>query len=291
LSSKRQRKKLGSEHLQRVIDLCKSVEERGLDPFILDVDDIIAVVRKYFPEWELPQELCLDAEAIHHLASVIKLQSEWVKHRSTSLYTDPFLLEEKIRKLSKEKLAELLLEAWHPIVEFEQISPHSLAEAIKYWQSLLPLSERWLKTGYLETETGAATREELIKLRILIDKAFSEELEVFWEELKRRVGGEGKIRYWDFIGAETYSETIRRAYITSFLVTYGYATLEVHRLEEEIFVKPFEKPVSMLGKKQVISIPVPISFEEWMKWKEAREIEEKSILREEDQEGSAPPVL
>jgi len=269
LSSKRQRKKLGSEHLQRVIDLCKSVEERGLDPFMVDVDDIIAVVREYFPEWESLEELSLDAEAIHKLASVIKLQGDWVKHRSTSLYTDPFLLEEKIRRLGKEKLARLFLEAWHPIIELEQISPHSLAEAIKYWQGLLPLNERWLKTSYLKTETGTATREELVKLRILIEKAFSEELEVFWEELKQRVGGEGKIRYWDFVGADTYSETIRRAYLTSFLVTYGYATLEVHRLEEEIYVKPFEKPVSMVGKKQVISIPVSISFEEWMKWKGA----------------------
>ena len=291
MSSKRKSKKLGSEHLQRVIDLCKSVEERGLDPFIVDVDDIIAVVRKYFPEWKLPQELCLDAEAIHHLASVIKLQSEWVKHQSTSLYTDPFLLEEKIRRLGKEELAELFLEAWHPIVELEQISPHSLAEALKYWQSLLPISERWLKTGYLEMETGATTREELVKLKIIADKAFSEELEVFWEELKQRVGGEGKILYWDFIGADTYSETIKRAYMTSFLVTYGYATLEVHRLEEEIFVKPFEKPKSMLGKKQVISIPVSVSFEEWMKWKEASKVEEKSILHEKNQEGNAPPVL
>jgi len=280
LSSKK--KKLGSEHLQRVIDLCKSVEERGLDPFIVNVDDIIAVVRKYFPEWELPQELCLDAEAIHHLASVIKLQSEWVKHRSTSLYTDPFLLEEKIRKLSKEKLAGLFLEAWHPIIELEQLSPHSLAEALKYWKDLLPISERWLKTGHLEMETGATTREELVRLRIMAEKAFSEELEVFWEELKQKVGEEEKIRYWDFIGADTYSETIRRAYMTSFLVTYGYATLEVHQLEEEIFIKPFEKPKSMLGKKQVISIPVSVSFEEWMKWKEASKVEEKSILREKN---------
>jgi hypothetical protein len=290
LSSKRRRKKLGSQHLQRIIDLCKSVEERGLDPFIVDVDDIIAVVRKYFPEWESPQELCLDAEAIHHLASVIKLQSEWVKHRSTSLYTDPFLLEEKIRRLDKEELAELFLKAWHPVVELEQISPHSLAEALKYWESLLPISERWLKTGYLETETGSATREELVKLRIMAEKTFSEELEVFWKELKQRVGGEGKILYWDFIGADTYSETIRRAYLTSFLVTYGYATLEVHRLEGEIFVKPFEKRKSMLGEKPVISIPVSVSFEEWMKWR-ASGIEEKSILREKDQESSPSPVL
>jgi hypothetical protein len=193
-----------------------------------------------------------------------------VKHRSTSLYTDPFLLEEKIRKLSKERLAELFLKAWHPIIELEQISPQSLAEALKYWQNLLPISERWLKTGYQEMATGATTREELVKLRIIAEKAFSEELEFFWEELKQRVGGKEKIRYWDFVGADTYSETIRRAYLTSFLVTYGYATLEVHKLEEEIFIKPFEKPKSILGKKQLISIPVSVSFEEWLKWKEAQ---------------------
>lgn len=264
------RKKRGSEHLQRVIDTCKSVEDRGLDPFNVDVDDIIAVVQKYFPEWESTEELCLDAEAIHQLASIIKLQGDWVKYRSTSLYTDPFLLEEKIRRLSKEELATLFLEAWHPIIELEQISLHSLSEAIKYWQSLLPLSERWLKTGPFEVEPGATTREELVRLQILAEKSFLEELEVFWEELKQKVSGQEKIRYWDFIGADTYSETIKRAYMASFLVTYGYATLEVHPLEEEIFIKPFEKP-SALGKKQMVSIPVSISFEEWMKWKEGKQ--------------------
>jgi len=271
LHSKRQRKRTGSEHLQRIIDLCKSIEERGLDPFLVDVDDIIEVIREYFPEWELPDELCLDAETIHRIASVIKLQSDWVKHRSTSLYTDPFLLEEKIRKLSKVELANLFLQVWHPIIEFEQISPHTLAEAIKYWQSLLPLDERWLKTTSQKMETGTVTREELIKQRIIAEKAFSEDLEAFWEELRQRVGEKEKILYWDFVGADTYDETIKRAYLTSFLVTYGYATLEINPLEEEIFVKPYEKPVSMLGKEQLISIPVSISSEEWMKWKRGQQ--------------------
>ena len=93
-ASKRQRKRLGRKKLQQIIEMCRSVEERGLDPFLVDVDDVIAVIREYFPEWEDLDDLCLDAETINRLASVIKLQSEWVKHRSTSLYTDPFLLEE-----------------------------------------------------------------------------------------------------------------------------------------------------------------------------------------------------
>jgi len=268
LSVKRQRKKLGEEHLQRVIVICRSVEERGLNPFLVDVNDVIAVVREYFPEWESMDEFSLDAEAINRLASVIKLQSDWVRHRSSSLYTDPFLIEEKLRKLSRESLARLFLNTWHPIVELEQISSYSLIEAVRYWQSLLPLDERWTKIEALRNELGAATREELITQRIMAEKAFTEELEMLWRELRQRAGEGEKISYWDFVGTDSYMETSKRAYMTSFLVTYGYATFEIHRLEEEIFIIPFDKPRSLVGNKQVVSVPVSVSFEEWKRWRE-----------------------
>jgi len=261
---------MGAEHLQRIIDLCRSVEERGLDPFLVDVNDFIGVVRQYFPDWESMDEFSLDAEAINRMASVIKLQSDWVRHRSTSLYTDPFLIEEKLRKLSRESLASLFLKAWHPIVELEQVTSHSLIEAVKYWQSLTPLSERWTRVEAAKTELGAASRNELITQRIMAEKAFTEELEVLWHELRRKVGKGEKILYWDFVGADTFEETSRRAYMTSFLVTYGYATFEVHRLEEEIYIVPFERPRSLVGKKQVVSVPVSVGFEEWKRWRESR---------------------
>ena len=270
MQSKRKRVKIGREKLQRIIDVCKSVEERSLDPFLIDVEEIISVIKEYFPEWNLPEDLCLDAETIHHLASVIKLQSEWVKHRSTSLYTDPFLLEEKLVRIEKENILEVFLKAWHPIVELEQISLYSLAGAIRYWESLLPLKERWKEFPQTEFETSLATREELIKQRILRDKAFSEELENFWQELKKRVkekGENGKIRYWNFVGAETYEETVHRAFMTSFLVTYGYATLEIYPLEEELFIKPYEKPITKIGERQLVSIPIAVTAEDWLRWK------------------------
>ncbi len=271
--SKRDRIKIGREKLQRIIEMCKSVEERSLDPFLLDVDETVKTIKAFFPKWKIPEDLCLDAEALHHLASVIKLQSEWVKHRSTSLYTDPFLLTEKLTRIEKEEIVEILFKAWHPIVEMEQISLHSLAEALRYWESLLPLNERWQEFQQSEIQTSLATREELIRRRILREKAFSEELESFWRELKDKVkekGVEGKIRYWDFVGAETYEKTVRRAFLTSFLVTYGYASLEIQSLEEEIFIKPNEKPTTAkTSKKQLVSIPIAITAEEWTKWKKA----------------------
>jgi len=264
----KQKKRLGKEQLQRIIDLCRSIEERGIDPFLLDVDNVLTIIHKYFPEWENPEELCLDAEAVHQIASAIKLQSEWVKHRSTSLYTDPFLIEEKLRKLSKEEIGTIFLKSWHPIVELEQISPQSLTEAIKYWRNLVPLDERWQQTEEVHVETGTTTREELLKQQIMGEKEFSKELEAFWQELKRKAMGKEKIEYWDFIGAETYEETTKRAYMTSFLVTYGYATLEVDRLEEIVYIKPYKTPIPPVGSKQAVSLPISITVEDWKNWKE-----------------------
>jgi len=76
LSSRSRRKKQGAQHLQRLIDFCKSVEERGLDPFLVDVNDVIKIVREYFPEWESMEEFSLDVETINRLALVIKLQGD-----------------------------------------------------------------------------------------------------------------------------------------------------------------------------------------------------------------------
>ena len=270
MQSKKDHERMGREKLQRIIETCKSVEERSLDPFLININEDIAKVREHFPEWRLPEDLVLDAETVHRLASVIRLQSEWVKHRSTTLYTDPFLLEEKLEKIRKEEIVRIFMNVWHPIIEQEQISLHSLAEAIKYWESLLPMNERWKEFPPAEVETSLATREELLQQRILRDKAFSEELEDYWQILRKQVeerGENGKVAYWDFVGAETYEETVQKAFMTSFLVTYGYASLEIYQLEEEIFIKPNEKVATKTGKLQLVSIPIAVTVENWQKWK------------------------
>ncbi len=270
MESKKAQKKLGAEKLQRIIEMCIAIENHTVDPFLLNVDDIIKVVKEYFPQWNKPEELNLDSEAISHLASVIKLQSEWVKQRSTSLYTDPFLLEEKITQATKEEMVGVFLGAWHPLVELEQISLFSLSEALQYWERLLPLNERWPELAVPEVAMGTASWDELVKQRILGDKVFSDELEVFWHELREKVkekGADGKMRYWDFVGTDTYEETVQRAFMASFLISYGYATLEIRPLEEQIFIKPFDKPVAAIATKQSISVPISVSYDDWQKWK------------------------
>jgi hypothetical protein len=265
----KQQKKLGRDKLQRIIAMMQAIEAHTVDPFLLNIDEIIRIVQEYFPKWDQPEDLNLDAEAIHHLASVIKLQSEWVKQRSTSLYTDPFLLEEKIMQKNKTEITSAFLTAWHPIVEQEQITIQSLSEAMRYWNALVPLKDRWPELLVPETATGTAFREELIDQSILRDEEFSAELERYWQQLKTIVkekGVEGKLFYMDFVGADTYQETVQRAYLTSFLITYGYATLEIIPLEEEIFIRPLDEPSTKINKLAV-SVPITLTFESWQKWK------------------------
>jgi hypothetical protein len=119
-------------------------------------------------------------------------------------------------------------------------------------------------------QTGQASREELIQQHILREQMFTDELMGHWQQLRERTannGQNGKISYWGYVGADTYEETVNRAFMTSFLVTYGYATLEVYPLEEEIFIRPKEKPENKVGNKQLVSMPIPIPVEDWQKWK------------------------
>ena len=268
-------KKLGKEKLERIIEMCMAIENHQVEPFTLNVDEIIKIVKQYFPNWENPDELKLDAEALHHLATVIKMQSEWVKHRSTSLYTDPFLLEEKIRQTNKQGMVDVFLGAWSPLIEFEQLSLHSLAQGLLYWESLAPMGDRWKDIDVSQVAMGSVSRDELVKQRVLGNREFSEELECYWQELKVKVAEKaqgGKIAYWDFIGADTYEETVQRAFLTSFLVTYGYATLEIDRLEETIFILPFDKPRKEALTEQSTSVPIAVSCADWQKWKRGEQI-------------------
>jgi len=275
MSKRKDEKKLGKERLERIIEMCSAIESHQVDPFTLNVNEIIKIVKAYFPHWDQPDELKLDAEALHHLATVIKMQSEWVKQRSNSLYTDPFLLEEKIRQTGKQQMVDVFLGAWSPVIEFEQLSLHNVAQGLLYWEALAPIDQRWKDIDVSAVVMGSVSRDEMVRQRVLSDKEFSEELEAYWLELKNNVlekGVDGKIAYWDFIGADTYEETVQRAFLTSFLVTYGYATLEIDRLEETIHILPYEKQRQEALTEQSTSVPIAVSCADWQKWKRGEQL-------------------
>jgi len=255
------------ELMLRIIDLCESVKKRGLDPFDVEVREFFDRLRELLPKLQRQSELYLDIQAVLGLAEVVFQQEEWIKHKSSMLYLDPLLIMLKLHALSIRDLAEILVRAWHPIIDLECLSPTGIREAKEYWTNLPSLDERWRDLETTEIMTGEVARRELTRMGILSDEDFAVMLDKTWRELKDSVGDRGEMSYWDFISEKSFEDTVLKAWLVSFLVSYGYATLELRPLEEEIVLRPLSKP-EKLEHVATFSIPISISREEWLRRRE-----------------------
>ena len=253
------------DRLLRIIGLCMAVESRGLNPFEVEVQQILGTLREYLPRWIALDDIILDAQTLNQIATVVSLQGEWLKRRSTSLFVDPLLVELKLKMMSSPRLTAMFALVWRPIVEMEGLSGRRVQEAVDYWNNLVSLEERRLKLPNATDSLGTVTKEELIKRKLLSEKTFAEVLNILWLELKERTASEGRIHYWNFIYADTYEETVNRAYLVSFLITYGYATMQINPLEEEIYLIPNKDLVEPSSRRQAISIPIAVDRETWRK--------------------------
>jgi hypothetical protein len=239
------------ELILRIIDLCESVSKKGLNPFDVQVREFFDKLRELLPLLKKHEELYLDLQAVVGLSDVVYQQGEWIKHRSSLLYLDPLLVLLKVQALSTEELAEVFSRSWHPILEQECLTPSSLREGYDYWRLLPNLAERLRGLEVEQAEPGLMGREELERMGFLSKELFEEMLDQLWVELKRR----GKVSYWDFVRGRNYPETVRRAYLLSFLITYGMVSVEVDPLKEEIKVEAKDKPEK---REEVFSLTIPI---------------------------------
>ncbi len=224
------------ERLLRIISMCLAVERRSSDPFAVQVKEMLETLQQYLPHWTVFEDFILDAEALNRVASIVQLQGKWIKERSTSLYVDPLLIELKVKMMTQEQLIKVFAHSWHPIVEMEGLTRKRVDDAVHYWNQLLSLEEKRLRLPKPSKTLGSTTVEELLKLGILSEVSFNALLQSFWEELKGKAEVDDGILYWDFVLAPTYEETIYRAYLTSFLVTYGYAAMEIDPLKEDVLI-------------------------------------------------------
>lgn len=241
------------ELILRIIDLCESVTKKGLNPFDVQVREFFDKLRELLPLLKKHEELYLDLQAVLSLSEVIYQQGEWVKHRSSLLYLDPLLVFLKIHALSTEELADIFVKSWHPVIEAECLTPHGLREGYEYWKLLPSLDERLKALEVERVELGPMEREELERMGFLSREMFEKMLNQLWEELKKK----GKVSYWSFVKGKNYAETVRRAYLLSFLITYGMASVEIDPLKEEIKVEAKENPERKKGG-EVYSLPIHI---------------------------------
>ncbi len=252
-------KAAGRRELDELIQTCVSIENRQFSPFLLDISEALRILRRHSKDWKTLQDNLLDMRAITSLARVVGLQSANLRFQSSSLFVDPGMVKQKIQSMSREQLAEFLLLSWHPIVELEQLTDASTKEALDYWQKMLSFFERRkrLQAGPF-AEPSAMDTPELARLRIHEEKAFNQRLEELRREMKESAGEPGRIEYWTFVRANTFAQTVLRAQMVSFLVSYGMALLE--RTKEKMILIPRDPPF-VRGQGSPLSLPIPITEE------------------------------
>ncbi|HEY5620648.1 MAG TPA: hypothetical protein VIK88_03230 [Candidatus Bathyarchaeia archaeon] len=207
----------------------------------MDVSEALRILRRHSEHLGSLEAHLLDIRALTGIARVVGLQSANLRFQSSSLFVDPETAKQKVEALSRQQLSEFFLLSWHPIVELEQLTPTTVKEALEYWEVLLSFFERRrrLELGPLAMP-GSVELSDLSRAGLMEDKAFTKRLNDFWEELKEKASPDNGIEYWSFVKASRFAETVTRAQFVSFLVTYGYATME--KMGKKLVLSSREKP-------------------------------------------------
>jgi hypothetical protein len=242
------------EEILRVIELCRQVESSSANPFDVDIKQKIRLLKERLPEWKFLDELLVDSEALLELAQIVKLQDEWLKHRASSLYIDPLLIQLKVKLLSKEALSEAFIRSWHPVAQVDQISPKGLERAFVYWRDLTPMAERFKdQFGSYGTRTGSVDYTELVSLGVFTAEQFEASLTRIYDELLQKSNGDW-IDYRGFIDSEAFEDKVRRAYLLAFLISEGRALLRTEPLTGKIWTMALTEKAKGTPKSVAISV-------------------------------------
>lgn len=242
------------EDLLRVIELCRSVETSSANPFDVDIKEKILLLRTRLPEWRFLDELLVDSEALLELAQIVKLQDEWLKHRASSLYIDPLLIQLKVKLLSKEALSEAFVKSWHPVAQVDQISPKGLERAFVYWRDLSPIAERFKEEfGNYGVTPSLVDYQELVSLGVFTQNQFEEGLKDLHDELLEKSNMEW-IDYMEFIRSPDFETKVLRAYLLAFLLSEGRASLRTEPLTGRVWIMALSEKVKGPSKSVAISI-------------------------------------
>jgi len=242
------------EDLLRVIELCRAVETSSANPFDVDIKEKILLLKSRLPEWRFLDELLVDSEALLELAQIVKLQDEWLKHRASSLYIDPLLIQLKVKLLPKEALTEAFVKSWHPVAQVDQISPKGLERAFVYWRDLSPMAERFRdEFSNYGVKPGAVDYQELISLGVFTQDQFENKLKDLHDALLEKSNGEW-IDYMEFIQSPHYEIRVLRAYLLAFLVSEGRASLRIEPLTGRVWTTALSEKAKGPSKSVAISI-------------------------------------
>ncbi len=245
------------ELIQRIIQLGEMFGKGNIDPFQINVIRYLNLLREIFPKMKTTQELKMDIEALRQLINIVFQQKEFLKQKSSKLYLDPLLVEWKIENLSNKELSEILINSWHPIVEINQLNKERIKQSIEYWREILGGKRKTELEKLCEATHGKIKLEDLKKHGFLSEETFIQTLNSFFKEVTSKIIEKGQISYWEAVKSEKFHQTVKKAYLLSFLLTAGLLEIEIDPIREEITLKiPMKRKGVRMGG---YSLPIPLT--------------------------------
>ncbi len=220
--------------LRELLEELAETARRTSDPFKIDVKRVLDELAEILPMLKY-EEMVLDAEILSRVVEIIKEQEDWVKNRSAMLVLGPFIALLKIASLSKQELAKELAEAWHPIVELEQITWIDVFRALNY----LSARRKFALEIPEGKRVGVASSSELGELGLLSELDLEEEAKKLEKEIAEKLAEKGAVEYFEVVRGESLSEVFVKAYVISYLATAGKYSIVYDPLREKYYiVKP-----------------------------------------------------
>ncbi len=244
--------------LKKLILLAAQVLSHEADPFDLDLDTYIELLREYYDIWKSREDILMDAEALLKAAKVLKAQRKWIA-RSLKL---PRGFTDFIESIGEEELGKKLLSYVNPVFTPNTIIHENLSKAISQLQ--LAAQNRRSKPSESTVKVSVELDIEAArKMGVLDSRKFEDMLANLLTELKHRAALK-PVEYFSWITTSTFTETINRAYLTSFLVKRGLATLKIDDGQILITPEPAEEPHVILTS---------VTYDKWdevLRWKKIR---------------------
>ena len=227
------RVRVSREELEKVIRICENIEKRGLNPFTVNVRELLLRLRRMLEEGGDLDYYVLDAETMYRIATLIALQHKWLREKAQALFVDAQMIETRIIAADKKSIVRAFLKAWRPIISLEQITMHRLRQGLDHFLSLPP------RSGEREWGWKFSQREvELAKASLESEEDIAPKLRALHEELIKEYEERGEVDYWSFVERGGFEESFERAYLLSFLITEGYVDVKRNPLKGEIKLIP-----------------------------------------------------
>ena len=246
--------KVSREELEKIIQICENIEKRGLNPFTINIRDILSKLRRMLEENLDLDYYVLDAETMYKIATLIALQHRWLREKAQALFVDAQMIETKLLALDKKSIVRAFLKAWRPIISLEHITLQRLRQGAEHFLSLPPRREErsW---GWKISQKDV----EFLKTSLESEEELSQKVKSLHEELLREYEARGEVDYWGFINRGGFEKNFERAYLLSFLITEGYVDVKRNPLKGEIKLIPRREKAE---RKQPVSLVIVMGGED-----------------------------